>query len=311
MNIQQLRQSLKMKWLSYYEQNRSWLDTMRVWGTYNGLRRPSSGFILATLSVLEPQLNEILPFILDLNDNPDKIITALGLNFNPDEELRLVNLEDLQPATQMETKSAQAADSEIQSVPLVAVAPTKIPAYAPIEITHSQQPSANVLQLPQPVSSMTATNEVIGIHKTVSSVAVATKVAPLPSAKMLHSAKSASGLLRQHKPVRSPLAITIDLPTKAKTLPAPVIKQSQLNYIPINFFTLLLTTNCLVGLVFLWQTINSPVSSNVNGNSAKKQQKDIPRPVPSTPHTNARSLASWIDESCQGRDYEREAVSTR
>jgi hypothetical protein len=307
MNIQQLRQSLKMKWLSYYEQNRSWLDTMRVWGTYNGLRRPSSGFILATLSVLEPQLNEILPFILDLNDNPDKIITALGLNFNPDEELCLVNLEDLQTATQIETETVQEEDSEIQPVPLVAVA-TKIPDYAPTEVTHSQQPSANVLRLPPPVSSTTAINEVIDIHKTVSSVAVATKVAPPPT-RILHSAKPASSLLRQHKPGRSPLAITIDLPSKAKTVPAPENKKSWLNYIPIRFFTLLLITNCLVGLVFLYQAVNYPINST--GNGVKKQTQDIAHQVPCSTHSNARSLASWIDESCQGREYEREPFSIR
>jgi hypothetical protein len=97
MEIQQLRQSLKQKWVNYYHQNRSWLIKMRIWGTYDGGRRPSSGFILATLSVLEPQLDQILPFILELNSNPDQIITALGLNFNPEEQLHLVQLETETP----------------------------------------------------------------------------------------------------------------------------------------------------------------------------------------------------------------------
>ncbi len=87
MNIQQLRESLKIKWVKYYHQNRPWLAKMRIWGSYDGYRRPSSGFILATLSVLEPKLDEIFPFILELNNNPDEIIAALGLNFNPDEHL--------------------------------------------------------------------------------------------------------------------------------------------------------------------------------------------------------------------------------
>ncbi|MEO1376005.1 MAG: DUF5331 domain-containing protein [Cyanobacteria bacterium J06635_10] len=90
MNIQQLRESLKIKWVRYYHQNRSWLAKMRIWGTYDGYRRPSSGFILATLSVLEPKLDEIFPFILELNNNPDKIIAALGLNFNPEQQLYLI-----------------------------------------------------------------------------------------------------------------------------------------------------------------------------------------------------------------------------
>lgn len=91
MDIQQLRQSLKMKWLNYYEQNRLWLVKMQIWHTYGDLRRPSSGYILATLSVLEPEFQETLPFILDLNQNPDEIISALGLHFNPDAELSALN----------------------------------------------------------------------------------------------------------------------------------------------------------------------------------------------------------------------------
>jgi Tfp pilus assembly protein FimV len=79
--------------VKYYHKNRPWLAKMRIWGTYDGYRRPSSGFILATLSVLEPKLDDIFPFILELNNNPDQIIAALGLNFNPDEQLHLI--EDL------------------------------------------------------------------------------------------------------------------------------------------------------------------------------------------------------------------------
>lgn len=94
MNIQQLRQSLKLKWVSYYYKNRSWLGKMRVWGTYNGQRRPNSGFILAALSALELQLEEVLPLICELNNDPDQIVVALGLNFNPEEELHLIESAD-------------------------------------------------------------------------------------------------------------------------------------------------------------------------------------------------------------------------
>lgn len=88
MDIQHLRHSAKVKWLLYYRQNRPWLVRLRIWGTYDGQRRPSSSFILAVLSNLEPQLTEMLPFIIDLSNNPDQIVAALGLNFNPDTELK-------------------------------------------------------------------------------------------------------------------------------------------------------------------------------------------------------------------------------
>lgn len=88
LNTEQLRQILRQQWLIYYRDNREWLSRLAVWVDCNGERRPSSGFILATLSVLEPRLTHLLPLIVDLSNNPDRIVLALGLNFNPDTELK-------------------------------------------------------------------------------------------------------------------------------------------------------------------------------------------------------------------------------
>lgn len=104
MDIKQLRQALKLKWLSYCEENISWLAKMQIWRSYDGVRRPSSGYILATLSVLEPPFQQILPFLLELNNNPDQIVAALGLNFNPDEELRLLRLKNSSAKNQIVSK---------------------------------------------------------------------------------------------------------------------------------------------------------------------------------------------------------------
>jgi hypothetical protein len=87
-NIEQLRHALKVKWLLYYRQNRPWITKLRIWGTFEGKRRPSSSFVVATMINLEPQLIQILPFIISLNSNPDQIVVALGLDFNPEEELK-------------------------------------------------------------------------------------------------------------------------------------------------------------------------------------------------------------------------------
>lgn len=98
MNTRQLRKSIKNQWLTYYADNRQWITQLRIWVDCDGQRRPSSGFILATLSILAPQLNQLLPLIVDLSSNPDRIVAALGLNFNPDEHpfvmQRLKQLED-------------------------------------------------------------------------------------------------------------------------------------------------------------------------------------------------------------------------
>jgi Family of unknown function (DUF5331) len=86
-NTQQLRQSVKTKWLDYYQANRPWLDRLAIWINHKGQRRPSSSFILATLSVLEPQLPFMFPIMVELSNDPDRIVAALGLNFNPAKEL--------------------------------------------------------------------------------------------------------------------------------------------------------------------------------------------------------------------------------
>jgi Family of unknown function (DUF5331) len=95
MNIHHLRKSIKQKWLRYYQENRSWLTILRIWGNYDGKRRPSSGYMLGILSVLEPSLTEWLPLMVNLNSNPDDIINSLGLNFNPEEQLHLLETEEI------------------------------------------------------------------------------------------------------------------------------------------------------------------------------------------------------------------------
>lgn len=84
-NITQLRQSLKDTWLGYYCENREWLVQLSIWVTCEGKHRPSSSFILATLTALEPQITRLMPLLSGLNSSPDRIISALGLNFNPDD----------------------------------------------------------------------------------------------------------------------------------------------------------------------------------------------------------------------------------
>lgn len=120
MNIEQLRHSLKLKWLRYYQQNRSWLVKLQVWGTENGKRCPASSLILGTVSSLEPELTELLPLIVDLNSNPDQIVFALGLNFDPDEELKLMSDEQLQSIT--ETTATQTNGNSNQPLDDIAIA---------------------------------------------------------------------------------------------------------------------------------------------------------------------------------------------
>jgi hypothetical protein len=116
-NIEQLRRALRTKWLSYYKENRDWLTRLGIWVNAEGQRRPSSSFILATLSVLEPQLCKMLPFVVDLNNNPDRIVSALGLNFNPESELSSLDEQEkvfLEDAVKM-LPAAEAVEFEATS----------------------------------------------------------------------------------------------------------------------------------------------------------------------------------------------------
>jgi hypothetical protein len=119
-DTEHLRASLKDRWLDYYRSNRSWLTRLGVWVTCEGERRPSSSFILATLAILEPKLHEMLPLIVDLSSNPDRIVVALGLNFNPDDLLK-----------QMDGKEPQVKiDPQVKMLPSSPVNPVQVPQMA-------------------------------------------------------------------------------------------------------------------------------------------------------------------------------------
>lgn len=201
MNIQQLRQSLKLKWVNHYYKNRSWLVKVQVWGTYDGQRRPNSGFILATMSVLEPQLNEIFPFILDLNNDPDQIVAALGLNFNPEEQFYLIESDRQEVASLLSSESpleklcdhqpnaanTVASKPENKSQPNAATTVASKPENKPqpnASPENKSQPNTSIAvaskpeNKPQPNGSIAGASKFHGKHgksQPVASVAVASK----------------------------------------------------------------------------------------------------------------------------------------
>jgi hypothetical protein len=371
MNIQQLRQSLKMKWLSYYQQNRTWLIKMRIWATYEGLRRPSSGFILATLSVLEPQFDQILVFIMDLNNNPDRIVASLGLNFNPDEELNLTCLEDSTAANEIPDDSpleAELEDNFVTSVAVTEVA-TESPSKAVYDshlgqgfarrekVVSSATVNARKTSDRQPVASIAEDNSVTSVatespskavyhfqpgqgfarrekvvssaivnarktsdRQPVASVAVTTQINRASPPQTLLFDKPHSVVLRAQKPVRwslrelplaqplvraasstgeekaSPLeqfpsggslAILNDVPRPPKTLPSLIASQVSRN-----------------GKTLSSLTVAIKIPSD--GKPGKIQLQDCADKVKPSPSSNARSLASWVDEFCQGSEWNPE-----
>jgi hypothetical protein len=301
MNIQQLRQSLKQKWLIYYQQNITWLVKMRIWGTYDGLRRPLSGFILATLSVLEPQFDEILAFMLDLNNDPDKIVAALGLNFNPDQELHLIQSEHSMVIS--ESPDEKHSEDILKSSVVTA---TKIAPYSLAKTLDSNLPRAEQL-----VPSFTATAEVVRTRKSELVVAFATKTAPDTPVKT-----PASGFLSEYQPLRSyfttsrqtsllerlPSGMNTEVDSKAKTMPSVALATEAKS----NSSSVRIPVSALLAITTEISSNGKPVRSlaittepKSNNKYANIQPEDVKIKV-NLPTTNARSLASWVDEFCYG-----------
>ncbi|MEH1891944.1 MAG: DUF5331 domain-containing protein [Nostoc sp.] len=343
MNIQQLRQSLKQKWLIYYEQNIPWLVKIRIWGTYNGLRRPLSGFILATLSVLEPQFDEILSFMLDLNNDPDKIVAALGLNFNPDQELRLIKSEHSRASSQVESELPHEKHSEDQHVSSVVTA-SQIAPHSPAKTLDFNLPRADQL-----VPSFTATTEVVHTGKPELIAAFATKIAPDTPVKT-----PSSSFINEYQPARShsgqlsseaSLTMTSEVNSKAKTTPSVALatevksndktvhsskaacsQTSPKGWLPVG--ALLATTIEICsnrkpvrsskaacrqtspkGRLPSGTSLAITTEVKSNGKHPNIQPQHVKSKVNLIPTSNGRSLASWVDEFCYGaRDKEKDIL---
>ncbi|WP_375467874.1 DUF5331 domain-containing protein [uncultured Nostoc sp.] len=349
MNIQQLRQSLKQKWLIYYEQNIPWLVKIRIWGTYDGLRRPLSGFILATLSVLEPQFDEILSFMLELNNDPDKIVAALGLNFNPDQELRLIKSEHSMASSQVESELPHEKHSEDQHVSSVVTA-SQIASPSPAKTLDFNLPRADQL-----VPSFTATTEVVHTGKPELIAAFGTKIAPdtpvkTPSSSFINEykpARSSKAACRQtsHSSSEASLTTISEVNSKAKTMASVALasevksndktvrssktacrQTSPKGWLPVGALLATTIEICSNRKPVRSSKAACPQTSpkgrfpsgaslaittevKSNGKHPNIQPQHVQGKVNLIPTSNARSLASWVDEFCYGaRDKEKDIL---
>ena len=105
---EQFKAELKEKWLSYYQENRTWLKhNMDEDGGWSDAvdyepkelknfeldrnyepRRPECYFILGVVSVLEPSVRSLLAFMGSLTTDSEELVKALGLDFDPEIELK-------------------------------------------------------------------------------------------------------------------------------------------------------------------------------------------------------------------------------
>lgn len=84
--FEDLKISLRQKWLRFFQANRSWLnlymDAASV-ATPDGGKRPASYLILGVVNALEPQIAQLMLPFSKLNPDVDSLIEVLELNFDP------------------------------------------------------------------------------------------------------------------------------------------------------------------------------------------------------------------------------------
>lgn len=79
--------SLKGKWLQFFQVNRDWVKLhMEIESVYtpDGGKRPPSYLILGVVNALEPKLAQLMLPFSRLNTDADTLVEVLGLNFDPD-----------------------------------------------------------------------------------------------------------------------------------------------------------------------------------------------------------------------------------
>lgn len=79
--------SLKQKWLQFFQVNRDWITLhMQVESVYtpDGGKRPPSYLILGVVNALEPKLAQLMLPFAKLNPDADTLIEVLDLHFDPD-----------------------------------------------------------------------------------------------------------------------------------------------------------------------------------------------------------------------------------
>ncbi|MBD2295912.1 DUF5331 domain-containing protein [Anabaena sphaerica FACHB-251] len=79
--------SIKQKWLQFFQVNRDWITLqMAIESVYtpDGGKRPSSFLILGVVNALEPKLAQLMFPFAKLNPDADTLIEVLGLHFDPD-----------------------------------------------------------------------------------------------------------------------------------------------------------------------------------------------------------------------------------
>lgn len=99
---EKIKADLKETWLDYYQANRIWLEKLNG----HGYRIDNPWFILGIITALEPksELKELLQYFLLGTKDCDSIIKALGLDFDPELELKKRSQETTYQQTDLDSQ---------------------------------------------------------------------------------------------------------------------------------------------------------------------------------------------------------------
>ena len=99
--------SLRQKWLQFFQVNRDWITLhMEVESVYtpDGGKRPPSYLILGVVNALEPKLAQLMLPFAKLNPDADTLIEVLDLHFDPDMALGNRVMPKVETQEDMESK---------------------------------------------------------------------------------------------------------------------------------------------------------------------------------------------------------------
>ena len=110
---ERLRVELQEKWLNYYQANRVWLEQLNG----HGYRINNPWFILGIITALETksELKELLQYFLLVTKDCNSIIRALGLDFDPELELKKRSQQTTQQQTETDSQYLDRVREEIET----------------------------------------------------------------------------------------------------------------------------------------------------------------------------------------------------
>lgn len=92
-NFEQLKLTLREKWLDYYKNNLPLFNTIDIndFDMGKNLYRPNGSVILSVVILLLPEIKDYIQIMANVNPDKEKIVELLGLNFSPKVELENTN----------------------------------------------------------------------------------------------------------------------------------------------------------------------------------------------------------------------------